>query len=74
MTGTKMVVTIVVIALVLLGATILLLQLAVTGNLPTGFGLWNAGPWSTRILTAAILVAVAVVLGLWYRAVRPKTQ
>lgn len=74
MSGTKMIVTIVIIALVLVGATAGLLQLAVSGDLPTGFGLWDANPWTTRILTAAVLVVIAVVFGLWYRAVRPKSQ
>lgn len=74
MTLTKLIVTIVVLAVVLIGASVLLLQLAVSGALPKGFGLWDADAWSNRILTAVILLVIGVVLALWYRAARPNVQ
>ena len=74
MTLTKLIVTIVVIAIVLTAVTAGLLQLAVSGSLPKGFGLWDADAWSNRILTAVVLLVIGVVLALWYRAARPKVQ
>lgn len=72
--GAKEIVTVAFWSAVVLVIGVLLLNLAVSGSLPNGFGLWDMSNDVNRAITFLILVAIVVVLAFVYRGTRGRQQ